>query len=79
MTTRMRTGPVLAAALALGTVTLLAAPRDIQAALRVCADPGNMPLSNNRGEGIENKMAAVLHARSTPPSNITTGRASSAG
>lgn len=60
MTTRMRTGPVLAAALALGTVTLLAAPRDIQAALRVCADPGNMPLSNNRGEGIENKMAAVL-------------------
>jgi quinoprotein dehydrogenase-associated probable ABC transporter substrate-binding protein len=60
MTTRMRTGPVLAAALALGTVTLLAAPRDVQAALRVCADPGNMPLSNNRGEGIENKMAAVL-------------------
>jgi len=30
------------------------------AALRVCADPGNMPLSNNRGEGFENKIAALL-------------------
>ena len=30
------------------------------AALRVCADPGNMPLSNNRGEGFENKIAEVL-------------------
>ena len=60
MTTQMRTGPVLAAVLALGAAALLAAPRDVQAALRVCADPGNMPLSNNRGEGIENKMAAVL-------------------
>jgi quinoprotein dehydrogenase-associated probable ABC transporter substrate-binding protein len=29
-------------------------------ALRVCADPGNMPFSNNRGEGIENKIAEVL-------------------
>ena len=28
--------------------------------LRVCADPGNMPFSNNRGEGIENRIAAVL-------------------
>ena len=26
----------------------------------MCADPGNMPISNNRGEGLENKMAAVL-------------------
>ena len=26
----------------------------------MCADPGNMPLSNNRGEGLENKIAAVL-------------------
>lgn len=30
------------------------------AALRVCADPGNLPLSNNRGEGFENKIAALL-------------------
>lgn len=28
--------------------------------LRVCADPGNMPLSNNRREGFQNKIAEVL-------------------
>jgi quinoprotein dehydrogenase-associated probable ABC transporter substrate-binding protein len=28
--------------------------------LRVCADPGNMPLSNQKGEGFENKIAEVL-------------------
>jgi quinoprotein dehydrogenase-associated probable ABC transporter substrate-binding protein len=60
MTTRIRIGPVLGAALALGAVTLLAAPAEAQTALRVCADPGNMPLSNNRGEGLENKLAVVL-------------------
>jgi quinoprotein dehydrogenase-associated probable ABC transporter substrate-binding protein len=60
MTTSVRSGPVLSAVLAMGTVTLLAAPGEARAALRVCADPGNMPISNNRGEGFENKMAAVL-------------------
>lgn len=61
MTMRMRSGLVPAAALALGVVTLLATPRsEAQASLRVCSDPGNMPLSNNRGEGLENKLAAVL-------------------
>src|SRR5580658_470331 len=58
MTRWMRARPALNVLLATGLVTLLAAPA--QAALRVCADPGNMPLSNNRGEGIENKMAEVL-------------------
>lgn len=28
--------------------------------LRVCADPGNMPLSNNKGEGFQNKVAQIL-------------------
>lgn len=28
--------------------------------LRVCADPGNMPLSNQRGEGFQNKIAELL-------------------
>ncbi len=56
----MRHRPVLGAVLAIAAVTLLAAPRPTQAALRVCADPGNMPLSNNRGEGLENKIAVVL-------------------
>jgi quinoprotein dehydrogenase-associated probable ABC transporter substrate-binding protein len=60
MTRWRRAGSVLNAALAAGVVTLLIAPGEAQAALRVCADPGNMPLSNNRGEGFENKIAAVL-------------------
>jgi len=29
-------------------------------ALRVCADPGNMPLSNNKREGFQNKIAEVM-------------------
>jgi quinoprotein dehydrogenase-associated probable ABC transporter substrate-binding protein len=28
--------------------------------LTICADPGNMPLSNQKGEGFENKIAEVL-------------------
>jgi len=31
-----------------------------ETALRVCADPANLPLSNTRGEGYENKIAAIL-------------------
>jgi len=32
--------------------------------LRVCADPNNLPFSNNRGEGFENKIAELLaHAQ----------------
>jgi mxaJ protein len=31
-----------------------------QAALRVCADPNNLPFSNRRGEGFENELAALV-------------------
>jgi quinoprotein dehydrogenase-associated probable ABC transporter substrate-binding protein len=31
--------------------------------LRVCADPGNMPFSNNKGEGFENKIAEIIGAQ----------------
>jgi mxaJ protein len=31
-----------------------------QRVLRVCADPNNMPFSNNRAEGFENKLAEVI-------------------
>jgi mxaJ protein len=31
-----------------------------QAALRVCADPNNLPFSNRRGEGFENKIAELI-------------------
>ena len=30
--------------------------------LRVCADPNNMPFSNEKGEGFENKLAELLAA-----------------
>jgi quinoprotein dehydrogenase-associated probable ABC transporter substrate-binding protein len=50
---------MLVGALLLGAVAA-AAPGEAQAALRVCADPGNMPFSNDAREGLENKIAAVL-------------------
>jgi mxaJ protein len=45
-----------AAALALALVA--AAPKP--AALRVCADPNNLPFSNQRGEGLENRLAELV-------------------
>lgn len=46
--------------LALALAAPGAAMADNLKALRVCADPGNMPLSNDKGEGFENKIAEVL-------------------
>jgi mxaJ protein len=34
--------------------------REKTAALRVCADPNNLPFSNRRGEGFENRIAELL-------------------
>ncbi len=34
-----------------------------RSALRVCSDPGNMPFSNVKGEGFENKIAELLAAK----------------
>jgi len=51
---------------ALGALACLAAAALAQqqapdpAVLRVCADPGNLPLSNDRREGYENKIAEAL-------------------
>jgi mxaJ protein len=39
---------------------LVAAPQLNPRALRVCADPNNLPLSNERGEGFENKLAQLI-------------------
>jgi quinoprotein dehydrogenase-associated probable ABC transporter substrate-binding protein len=36
-------------------------------ALRVCADPGNMPFSNVKGEGFENKIAEIVAAELKVP------------
>jgi quinoprotein dehydrogenase-associated probable ABC transporter substrate-binding protein len=35
-------------------------PRGDKPALRVCADPNNLPFSNDRGEGFENKIADIV-------------------
>lgn len=48
---------LLAGTLGIATIPALAAN---VAPLRVCADPGNMPLSNDKGEGFQNKIATVI-------------------
>lgn len=35
-------------------------PTQAREALRICADPGNMPLSNDKQEGFENKIADIV-------------------
>jgi quinoprotein dehydrogenase-associated probable ABC transporter substrate-binding protein len=49
---------VLACCLAVSATASAASLRS----LTVCADPGNMPLSNQKGEGFENKIAQVIGA-----------------
>ncbi|HEX3179637.1 MAG TPA: quinoprotein dehydrogenase-associated putative ABC transporter substrate-binding protein [Methylomirabilota bacterium] len=55
----MRAVLVLALAL-LGLA--VAAPAPAAAPLRICADPNNLPFSNARGEGFENRLAELLAA-----------------
>jgi len=47
----------IAIALLLGCASVYA---DGIKSLTICADPGNMPLSNQKGEGFQNKIAALL-------------------
>lgn len=61
---RAATSPFLPACLA-GLALALAGPPGAQAeseALRVCADPNNLPYSNAAGEGFENALAEILAA-----------------
>lgn len=44
----------------LASASAAAADQEKLTSFTVCADPGNMPLSNNRGEGFQNKIAEVL-------------------
>lgn len=59
-----RTVLMLAVFAAVMTLRLYGAPPDV---LRVCADPNNLPFSNSKEEGFENRLvrmlAADLHAR----------------
>jgi quinoprotein dehydrogenase-associated probable ABC transporter substrate-binding protein len=57
---RTRTHAALLTGAALACLLLAAHAQDSEAVLRVCADPGNMPLSNTQAEGYENKIALVL-------------------
>jgi mxaJ protein len=43
-------------ALPLGALSALSAP----SALKVCSDPNNLPFSNERGEGFENRIAELI-------------------
>ena len=51
-------GPVVLAALLAATTG--SGPRRALTDLRVCADPYNLPFSNERGEGFENKIANIV-------------------
>lgn len=54
----MRLALGLAAAVAAGAAPAAAGPRP--RALRVCADPNNMPFSNRAGQGFENRIASLI-------------------
>jgi quinoprotein dehydrogenase-associated probable ABC transporter substrate-binding protein len=63
---------------AAASVSLLAPPGRSQtaetvdhSALRVCADPNNLPFSNEKGEGFENKIAELLAAELDVPVHYT--------
>src|SRR3982751_3711999 len=56
----LRAAPGLAVAAALAVAS--AALGDAGRALRVCADPNNLPFSNERGEGFENRLAEIVAA-----------------
>lgn len=38
-----------------------------RSALRVCADPANLPFSNDKGEGFENRLAELIAAKLSVP------------
>ncbi len=57
----------LAAALALGAGALSAAEATAPKALRICQDPNNMPFANEKGEGLENRIAELFaHSLGVP-------------
>src|SRR5262245_35041072 len=66
---------LLVALLAFGMVVTAAYGQRIdlvnRTALRVCADPANMPFSNDKGEGFENKIADIVAAELKLPVEYT--------
>jgi quinoprotein dehydrogenase-associated probable ABC transporter substrate-binding protein len=72
-----RTAALLALPLSLGIVALACAAEGQRAdlvnrtVLRICADPANMPFSNDKGEGFENKIAEILAGELKVPVEYT--------
>ncbi|WP_088281439.1 substrate-binding domain-containing protein [Ideonella sp. A 288] len=56
----MRLGAVAVALSTVGAGAWSQEPAPPRAALRVCQDPNNLPFSNTRAEGIENRIAEVF-------------------
>src|SRR5213596_3836490 len=56
---------------ALVALTLGSGPRRGDTDLRVCADPNNLPFSNDKGEGFENKIADLIAAEMHRPVEYT--------
>ncbi len=57
---KMRLGAVAVALSTVGAGAWSQEPAPPRAALRVCQDPNNLPFSNTRAEGIENRIAEVF-------------------
>jgi mxaJ protein len=62
MTPRTTRWQLLLLAAAIACMPGLARAQAADGALRVCADPNNMPFSNRRGDGFENKIAELVAA-----------------
>jgi quinoprotein dehydrogenase-associated probable ABC transporter substrate-binding protein len=63
----LMTRPAWAQAPGLGASVELVDPK----VFRVCADPNNLPFSNQKGEGFENKVAELLAAKLNEPVSYT--------
>jgi quinoprotein dehydrogenase-associated probable ABC transporter substrate-binding protein len=74
---RKSTAALIAMLLSMGLVAPVAAAEGQRAdlvnrtGLRVCADPANMPFSNDKGEGFENKIAEIVAAELKIPLEYT--------
>ncbi len=55
----------------LGTAAAQTSETVVRSALRVCADPGNLPFSNQAGEGFENKIAELVAEELSVPVQYT--------
>ena len=74
MTARL-TAVLLAVSTSVGAFVLEAHAQRVdlvdRTALRVCADPANLPFSNDKGEGFENKIADIVAAELKLPVEYT--------